>query len=275
VGESSTRSSAVAAPSEPQGARPEPSGAAVSADDGADEPSPDRELSPGAQRLEQALERRPALRRAARELAEARGLTPSGGGQVDQTVDSGLTVVFHVEPTRAFVLVDGTVIGRAEELDPSAGGAAYRLPGEGEYLVKLRAPGMKDHQVLLRASAAGPSSTTIAAHLQPAPVDELDLGDLKLYRVSESVGFEVLPPIARAKARVLVDGRPVGRAAEYPGRFARGNTWLRLAPGRHRVSVVAPGFTRRDVAVDVSSGATERRQRIEIALRPERGGAPR
>ena len=260
---------------ESRSTRKEAEAAAASADGGSEPSSSDRELSPEARRLEGALERRPALRRAARELAEARGITPPGAVQVDQTIDSGLAVVFRVDPAQAFVLVDGTVIGRATELDPSAGGAAYRLPGEGEYLVKLRAPGMKDHQVLLRASASGPSSTTVTAHLQPAPVEELDLGDLKLYRVSEAVGFEVLPPIAHAKARVLVDGRLVGRAAEYPGRFARSNTWLRLAPGRHRVSVVAPGFTRHDVAVDVSSGATERRQRIEIVLRAERGGAPR
>ena len=242
------------------------------------DPASSDDLSPGARRLEGALERRPALRRAAQELAEARGGVPGGQpdrGAVDQTIESGLSVAFRVEPAQAFVLVDGTVIGRAAELDPAAGGSAYRLPGAGQYLVKLRAPGMEDHQVLLRASAAGPSTTTVSARLQPAPVDELALGDLELYRVSEAIGFEVLPPIARAKARVLVDGRPVGRAAQFPGRFARGNTWLRLDPGRHRVSVVAPGFGRRDVAVDVSSGATERRQRIEITLRPERAGAPR
>gem|GEM_PF-519172 len=232
---------------------------------GASGPSRENDLSPGARRLEQALERRPALRRAARELADSRENAPP---VPDETVQSGLGLAFHVEPARAFVLVDGTVVGRAEELDPAAGGAAYRLPGAGDYLVKIRAPGMKDYHVLVQASASGPATTSVTARLSPAPVEELALGDLKLYRVSEAVAFEVLPPIARAKARVLVDGRMVGRAVEYPGRFARGNTWLRLAPGRHRLSVVAPGFGRRDVAVDVSSGATERRQRIQVVLQP-------
>ncbi len=233
------------------------------------------ELSPEGERPAPAPERRPALRRTARELIEARKEASAGAGAVDETIDSGLQLAFHVEPAQAFVLVDGTVIGRAAELDPSSDGAAYRLPGAGDYLVKLRAPGMKDHQVLVRASASGPSTTTVTAHLAPAPVEDLGFGDLKLYRVSEAVAFEVSPPIARLKARVLVDGRAVGRAAEYPGRFARGNTWLQLGPGRHRVSVVAPGFARLDVAVDVSSGAEERRQRIEIVLQPERSGAPR
>lgn len=227
-------------------------------------------LSPGARRLEQVLERRPAIRRAARELAGARGAETT----VDQRIRSGLRVALRVQPSTAFVLVDGTVIGRAAEFDPTTGGSPYALPGEGDYLVKLRAPGMVDHRVLVRASSSGPDPAVVSARLDPSPAAELDLGDLRLYRVREAVGFDILPPAARPGARLSVDGEPAGRAADYPGRFARGRTWLRLEPGRHRISVVAPGFERRDVAVEVSSGAAEGRERIAIRLRPDREPEP-
>jgi len=137
--------------------------------------------------------------------------------------------------------------------------------------MKLRSPGLADHHVVLRASAGGASPTRVTARLEAARAAELELGDLPLVRVQEAVGFAVQPP----SAQVEVDGRPVGRADRYPGRFARPATWLKLSPGRHRVSFVAPGFLRRDYAVDVSSGAEEARQRIEVRLAPEgpSGGA--
>jgi len=241
-----------------------PGGAAAPAGDGRD----GEELSPEARRLETALERRPALRRAARELTAARGAGRSRE-PVDQTLQTGLRLTFDVEPPGAFVLLDGTVIGRAAELDASEGGVVYTLPGPGEYLIKLRAPGMADYRVLVEAAEGGPARSSISARLEAARGSELELGDLRLVRVQEAVGFAILPPPAERGARILVDGQPAGRAIQFPGRFARGATWLRLDPGRHRVSIVAPGFVRQDVAVDVSAGATERRQRIEVRLEPE------
>jgi hypothetical protein len=227
------------------------------------------DLSPGARRLEQALRQRPELRGAAEELVRARGAARGLPPKADQTLRTGLTLTFDVRPPSAFVLLDGTVLGRASELDPAAGGAPYTLPGPGTYRVKLRSPGLVDHLVLVEASASGPSGTRVSARLAPAPAGELALGDLKLYRVQEAIGFEISPPAARPRARVMVDGEPAGRAARFPGRFVRPATWLRLEPGRHRVSVVAPGFARRDFAVEVSDGASERRQRIEVRLVPE------
>jgi serine/threonine-protein kinase len=221
---------------------------------------PGAPLSPRTRRLDGAGRPRPELREAAAELALP----------VDQQLRTGLGLTFDVRPPGAFVLVDGTVIGRAGELDPSAGGSAYTLPGPGTYRIKLRSPGMKDHRVLVEASESGPPRSRVSARLEPAPAGELAIGDLKLYRVQEAVGFEILPPLARPRARVLVDGEPAGRAARFPGRILRSGTWLRLDPGRHRVSVVAPGFGRRDVAVEVSDGAAERRQRIQVRLVPER-----
>jgi serine/threonine-protein kinase len=207
--------------------------------------------------LRQALRENPALRREVKEMRaeKAAGLPP-----VDQKLDSGLALTFRVEPEDAFVLLDGTVLGRAEE--HGAGRDPYVLPGAGTYMVKLRSPGMEDYRVLVRASAAGSAATVLSARLEAAKASELDFGDLELHRVREAIGFQAYPPTAQ----VLVDGKPVGRALRYSGRFARSATWLHLASGRHRVSVVAPGFRRRDFAVDVSAGASEAREKIEVRL---------
>jgi hypothetical protein len=89
-------------------------------------------------------------------------------------------------------------------------------------------------------------------------------------RVQNAIAFEVNP----AAARVEVDGRPVGRADQYPGRFGRPASWLRLSPGRHRVSLSAPGHARRDYAVDVSAGAPEAREKIRVVLPPASEGGP-
>jgi hypothetical protein len=188
--------------------------------------------------------------------------------RADQRIDTGMSVTFQVQPRDAFVLLDGTVIGRASDHDPRAGGRPYVLPEAGLYRVKLRSPGMADHLILLRAQEGAAAPTVVSARMAPAQAAELELGDLPLVRVREAVGFEVQPP----DARVEVDGRPVGRADRYPGRFARPATWLRLPPGRHRLSLVAPGHLRRDYAVDVSAGAAEERERIQVRLEPLEGG---
>ncbi|HUF78663.1 MAG TPA: protein kinase [Thermoanaerobaculia bacterium] len=228
------------------------SGAGARAEE-ASEPAPGPAVAPP--RLKEAIERRPVLRQAVRELVEE---------HADQRLDSGLSLVLDVQPADSFVLVDGRMIGRASEFTAGSRGRTLDLPGEGVYLMRLRSPGMADHHVLLRASAGAASPTRVAARLEPAPAAELELGDLPLVRVQEAVAFSVQPP----SARVEVDGRPVGRAEQFPGRLGRPASWLRLPPGRHRLSLVAPGFERRDFAVDVSTGAAEPRQRIEVRLLP-------
>jgi serine/threonine-protein kinase len=227
---------------------PEPAGA---------DPDP-RLASPRGRRLERAMERRPALRDAVEEALEQTA--------PDLEIDSGLALVFDVEPPQAFALLDGTVVGRAREHDARSG-SPYVLPGPGEYLLKLRSPGMEDYRIRVRASASGPARTTVKARLETAAAAGLAIGDLPLVRVQEAVGFEVHP----STARIELDGRPAGRVDQYPGRFARPATWLRLAPGRHRLSLLAPGYQRRDFAVDVSAGAAEERQRIEARLEPAPG----
>ncbi len=249
------------APAPPSG-RSEP--AAPAGDGGNGDASEEADTAPAPAsseplRLRQAVREDPALRR---EVQELRAERSAGEEAVDQTLDTGLGLTLRVEPRTAFVLLDGTVIGRAAEYEPGHG--PYLLPGPGAYLLKLRSPGMEDYRVLVRASAAGPAATVVSARLAAAKAADLELADLELHRVREAIAFEAYPP----GAEVEVDGRPAGRADRYPGRFARGGTWLHLGPGRHRVSVVAPGFRRQDFAVDVSAGATEAREKIEVRLAP-------
>ena len=79
---------------------------------------------------------------------------------------------------------------------------------------------------------------------------EVDAADLETERVREAVAFRVRPP----NAEVLVDGQPVGPARRYGGGILRAKERLELTPGKHRVSIVAPGYHREDILVEVRGG---------------------
>ena len=183
---------------------------------------------------------------------------------VDATITTGLGLSFRVEPDDAFVLLDGTVIGRASEF---GAGSAYTLPGAGSYILTLRRSGMQDRSIRVQASAGGAAVTPVVGRLSPIAAAHLALGDLDRYQVREAVAFRVDPPVAR----VLVDGSFIGPAAKFSGGLRRGG-WLELPPGMHRVSFLAPGRRRFDVVVEVTSGASEKRTRIDVTLPPARAG---
>jgi len=171
-----------------------------------------------------------------------------------------LALSFQVIPPDAFVLIDRTVIGRAKDYGGGRkGGRPYSLPGPGRYEVVIKAEGMKNHRVVVEASESG-GITPIIARLSPLAAAEISTGDLPVIRVSEAIGFRVRPPMAT----ILVNGQPAGKAAEYSGGL-RPASWLRLPPGKHRVSVVA-GNRRYDVIVEVFPGAPQQRERIEVNL---------
>jgi eukaryotic-like serine/threonine-protein kinase len=181
---------------------------------------------------------------------------------IEATLASGLTISFRVLPADAFVLLDGTVIGQASDYN-ALGGRPYTLPGPGSYVVTLRRNGMKDRSVRLEASAGGPAVTPLVARMVPIPASDLSLSDLDRHQVREAIAFRVEP----RDARVLVDGVLRGPAARFGGGLGRGG-WLELPPGMHRVTLVAPGRRRVDLAVEVTSGASEKRQKIEMTLPP-------
>jgi hypothetical protein len=182
--------------------------------------------------------------------------------QADQTVRTGLTVSFRVNPPDAHVLVDGRVLGPAQEWSGQKGARTYTFPGPGTYLVKIRKDGMKEQRIAVEAGSSG--AAAISARLQPMAAEEIDASDLRTVRVREGVSFRVQPPAAA----VLVDGEPAGMARRFSGGPLRPREFLRLSPGKHRISIVAPGYQRQDVQVVVTETAEKDRERIEVVLSP-------
>ncbi len=185
----------------------------------------------------------------------------------DRTVHSGLTVAFRVSPPDAFILVDGRVLGPAEEWSGQKGSRTYTFPGPGTYLVKIKKDGMHEVRIAVEASAGG-GTTPITEQLRARAAEQIDAGELRVVRVREAVAFRGVPPMAD----VLVDGQPVGKARRYGGGFLRRGEWLELAQGKHRVSIVAPGHRRKDILVEVVPTAENDRERIDIALTQGGGG---
>jgi len=186
----------------------------------------------------------------------------SAGGPVDQTLKTGLSLVFRPTPPDAYVLVDGTMIGQATEWNGQKGGRTYTLSA-GEHLIKLRSAGLKDFIIRIEAGEVG-GVTPILSHLKAVGAAQTDTSDLKLYRVREAIGFRVEPP----GATILVDSQPAGQAKNFGGRFAQPGTWLKLPPGRHRIGLTAPGRSRQDFIVEVFEGADKDRDHIEATLQP-------
>jgi eukaryotic-like serine/threonine-protein kinase len=177
----------------------------------------------------------------------------------DQTMRTGLQVAFRITPPDAFVLVDGTVLGRAEEWSGQKGARTYGFSA-GTHMVKIKKDGMKEMRIAVEAGAGGAS--TIAAHLKPLAAADVDASDLETVRVREGVSLNVRP----GNAEVTVDGQSVGEARRYAGGLLRPREVLVLNPGKHRLSFTAPGYARKDVLVEVTETADKQRQRINVDL---------
>jgi tRNA A-37 threonylcarbamoyl transferase component Bud32/cytoskeletal protein RodZ len=180
----------------------------------------------------------------------------------DQNLRSGLQVAFHVTPPDAYVLVEGRVIGQAQEWSGQRGARTYTFPGAGSYLVKIRKAGMKERRIAVEAGAGG--SSVIAANLQALPAADVDASDLQAIRVRTGVVFNVRP----ATAQVEVDGERVGPARRFSGGFLRPKEMLMLSTGKHRISIVMPGYERKDFLVEVTETADKERERIDAVLTP-------
>jgi serine/threonine-protein kinase len=184
----------------------------------------------------------------------------------DQTMRTGLQVSFRIVPPDAHVLVDGRVLGEAQDWSGQKGARTYTFPGAGSYLVKIKKDGMKEMRIAVEAGAGG--SSTIAARLKPMAAADVDAADLETVRVREGVALDVRP----GNAEVLVDGQSVGEARRYAGGLLRPREILVLNPGKHRISFVAPGYARRDVLVEVTEAADKQRQKLKIDLTGGNGG---
>jgi serine/threonine protein kinase len=185
----------------------------------------------------------------------------------DRTVHSGLAVAFRVSPPDAHILVDGRVIGTAEDWSGQKDARTYTFPGPGTYLVKIRKDGMHELRIAVEAGG-GAGVTLIPAQLRERAAEQIDAGDLQVVRVREAVAFRVRQPTAE----VLVDGQPMGLARRFSGGILRHKEWLELPQGKHRVSIVAPGHRRKDLLVEVVPTAENDRERIDIVLTQGGGG---
>jgi serine/threonine-protein kinase len=199
------------------------------------------------------------------------GASISGGAAAapgaDRVIHSGLELAFRVNPPDAFVLLDGAVIGKAQEWSGQKGGRSFTLPGTGSHVVKIKRQGMKDYRITVEASDAR-GITPVTVNLQPLPAAQIETSDLQTVRVREAIALRVQPDV---NAVVLVDGTPAGPVKKFAGRFGHGDEWLSLPPGTHRVTVVAPGYGRRDLAVEITPGAEKPRQKIDVQLSPATG----
>jgi hypothetical protein len=190
---------------------------------------------------------------------------PARQAEPSQQMKTGLNLVFRVTPPDAFILVDGTVIGRADEWSGQKGTRPYTLAEAGEHTIKIKKPGMKDYRITIDAGESG--TTPVTARLQALPTHEVSTSDLQSYHVRKAIGFKGAPE----GAEVLVDGNPSGQAKRFScGVFGRGG--LDLAPGTHRVTVSAPGYAQRDLKVEVDDEAGSNCQAVDLNLARGGGG---
>lgn len=186
------------------------------------------------------------------------------GGPVDREVQSGLLLKFATTPPDAYVLVGapderGSMIGKADELTKSGG---YRLPGPGEWIIKLRSEGRRDRRIRVVASEGAPAAT-LSDRLEFVEARSAATADLRLYRAEKGVLFDVEPKTAR----VIVDGQDRGKAGDFSGL----GRFLKLDPGRHRVELDAPGYKRVAFAVEIEASAEDEKARIRVQI-PKEGG---
>jgi len=156
------------------------------------------------------------------------------------------------------------VIGEAQDWNGQHGARSYTFADPGSHLIKIRKPGLKEYRIAVEAGAVG-GKTPIPARLQSMVAEEVDASDLRTYRVREAVAFRLQPPSPTAEVRV--DGQLVGLARRFGGGgFLRVKEWLELSPGKHRISIVSPGFRRQDLLVEVVATAERDRERIDVAM---------
>src|SRR4029079_12074609 len=89
----------------------------------------------------------------------------------DRTLRTGLDVAFHVTPADAFVLVDGRVIGTAQDWSGQKGARTFTFPGPGNYLVKLQHDGMNELKIAGEAGATA-GTTPIYANLRQRAAEQ-------------------------------------------------------------------------------------------------------
>ena len=190
-----------------------------------------------------------------------------GGGTVYHHVESESgSVRVLVDPSEARVYVDGYYAGTVDDFD----GLFQRLhvsPGRHEIALKLE--GYKTHRVKVYVApestvkvdydmekGQGESFEDLSKDVRESEVRrERELED----RWAESEERAEKDEAAAVGGRLELNVRPEDASVYVDGAFrgsAREASSLKLAPGRHRIEIVRPGFRTHDREVDVTPGVT-------------------
>ncbi len=188
----------------------------------------------------------------------------SGGGD-------GASLRVLVDPAEARVYVDGYYTGVVDDFD----GLLQRLhvsPGRHEITLKLE--GYKTHRMRVYV---GPDATLKLHHEMQkgvgetsedltggAPLPEREVRRQSDDREDEDRSLEAEDARGGAPAdygRLQLSVQPEDASVYIDGAFrgtAREASSLRLAPGRHRIEVVRPGFRTAETDVEIPAGETTR-----------------
>ncbi|HXU29142.1 MAG TPA: protein kinase, partial [Thermoanaerobaculia bacterium] len=175
-------------------------------------------------------------------------------------LETRLNLALRIAPADAYVLVDRTLVGKVSEFNGLRGSGVLEVD-EGEHTLKFRKAGMED--LVIEIDASGVGTTVIPGRLKSLSARDVPAGDLDVYQVRDGITVRLNPP----EATVTVDGSAVRLTSGPFGR--RSGAFISLGPGNHRVSISAPGYKQKDLAVEVRSGAEEGRVKIDIQLERE------
>lgn len=190
-----------------------------------------------------------------------------GGGTVYHYVEreSGSVRVL-VDPSEARVYVDGYYAGTVDDFD----GLFQRLhvsPGRHEIALKLE--GYKTHRV--KVYVAPESTVKVDYDMQKGQGESFedlskDVRESEVRREreqeerwAESEERAEKDELATVGGRLELKVRPEDASVYVDGAFrgsAREASELKLAPGRHRIEIVRPGYRTHDREVDIAPGET-------------------
>ncbi len=195
-----------------------------------------------------------------------------------------------ISPEHARVYLDGTLIGTADDFD---GYPDYLYLRPGRYTLEFRLPGYATRSLEIEAAAErffpldidlervpgeaaapwydrpeglptarvfgpprAPAGGTVTAPVEPGPDPSLRpelRRDEREPTGSAAAGAALELVVEPAAAAVYVDGVFVATGSE----LAMLHDALAVAPGRHRIEVMAPGYRSRVVEIDISQGDTK------------------
>lgn len=190
-----------------------------------------------------------------------------GGGTVYHYVErEGGSVRVQVDPSEARVYVDGYYAGTVDDFD----GLFQRLhvsPGRHEIALKLE--GYKTHRVKVYVApdatvkveydmekGQGETAEDLSRDVRESEVRREREED---ERWAESEARAEKDELAAVGGRLDLKIRPEDASVYVDGAFrgsAREASSLKLAPGRHRIEIVRPGYRTHDREVDVVPGET-------------------